>query len=565
MPKQYVQFIGGAYQGREAGIDAQALINYYVEGDNATPEGSSPRSKRYAVPTPGLTSYYSFTGTSGVPRGLYHYNGAWLAVIGNKLYSYDGNTQTTLGQLLTSTGRCQFVDNGAANGRQVLIIDSAGNGYVLMTGIAVTGASWASSTVTYTFGAGNNSWGATPSYLTVTGVSPSGYNVAAVSTSSLSAGTVSASVVSNPGTYVSGGVITLFMTLTNAGNGWPANGGGALTWQDGYGLFNQLNTPVLWWTNAYDCTTINGLNFATKEGHLDKLVSVMSDGVRVYLLGQQTTEIWYDQGVVNEAFARLPGALYYRGCLSQYAISIIDNSVVWLGCDINGYPQVYQARGSAAPVAISTPQIEYQLSKSTLTDAFAFSYMQEGHIFWVLTLPTTGITWVWDATTELWHQRSSSASAKGEWLIYYTAVNPSTSNALYGMDASTPTLYYIDPTNNTDNGTAITRTIVGPTVDISHTRQLVTYIEIVCNAGTSTGPSSGTISLSWSKDSAQTWNTPISWTLTNSPTQRLYWNNLGDARQWTFKLTSQTKAIIYGMVVDVMTTERLPAFPSITG
>ncbi len=488
MAEQYVQFIGGAYAGRDPAIDPQQLINYYIESD---PASTGETGKRYAVPTPGLTVSYTFTGTTGTPRGLYYYGGKWLAVIGNALYSWDGTTQTTIGTLATSTGRCQFIDDGPNNGKQVLIVDSAGNGYVYNSGV------------------------------------PS------------------------------------FTQMTNGTNGWPTGGAGAITFQDGYALLNQANSPTLWWSNPYDFSTINGLNFATKEGHLDNISAPISDGTRVYLLGIQTSEVWYDQGLLNEAFARLPGAFYYKGCLSQYALSIIDSSVVWLGCDNTGYPQIYQARGTSAPVAISTPQIEYQLSKSTLSDAFAFTYMQQGHLFWVLTLPTTGVTWVWDATTTLWHQRASTGSTHGEWLPYYISADAGSENAPYCMDNLSANLYKIDPTNNTDDGTTINRTIVGPTMEQAHIRIFGNGVEVRCNAGVGSGPTSGTITLAWSKDNTTTYPGSITWTLTSSPTQRLYQKRLGFARQWTFKLTTSTNAIIYGLIANPMTTERLPAFPSV--
>lgn len=246
--------IGGAYKGRSAVIDSQTMVNYYVEGDATTARGT-----RYAVPTPGITQYNATAIGTGVTRGVHYYEGKGIVtVVGNTVYLVtDANHWTTItGTMTSSTGWVQMVDNGAANGHQVLIVDDVGDGYVYDSNAAT------------------------------------------------------------------------LTKMTNATNGWPSNGVGSISWQDGYGLLTELNTGEFWWTNAYDFTTINGLNFATAEGAPDNLVAVISDGVRSYLLGTETTEVWYDQGLVNQAFARLPGALYYKGAVAPRSAAVIDNSIV---------------------------------------------------------------------------------------------------------------------------------------------------------------------------------------------------------------------------------------------
>ncbi|MFE1676613.1 hypothetical protein ACFMJE_18460, partial [Acinetobacter baumannii] len=67
---------------------------------------------------------------------------------------------------------------------------------------------------------------------------------------------------------------------------------------------------------------------------------------------------------------------------------------------------VYRAVGYTGK-RISTHAIEYAIqSYSTITDAIAFTYQQEGHSFYVLTFPTADKTWVFDVSTELWHERA---------------------------------------------------------------------------------------------------------------------------------------------------------------
>ena len=95
-----------------------------------------------------------------------------------------------------------------------------------------------------------------------------------------------------------------------------------------------------------------------------------------------------------------------------------------------------------------------------------------------------------------------------------------------------------------------------------HDRMFGNGIELMTNAGVGNGPTSGTISLDWSKDNGTTYAGGITFTLTTSPTQRLYQRRLGWARQWSIKLTTTTNAIIFDLLAWPMQIERLPAFPS---
>ena len=42
-----------------------------------------------------------------------------------------------------------------------------------------------------------------------------------------------------------------------------------------------------------------------------------------------------------------------------------------------------------------------------LSDAFGYCYSDGGHTFYVLTFPSGNATWVYDATTAMWHERST--------------------------------------------------------------------------------------------------------------------------------------------------------------
>jgi hypothetical protein len=84
----------------------------------------------------------------------------------------------------------------------------------------------------------------------------------------------------------------------------------------------------------------------------------------------------------------------------------MDNGLFWLGADARGQGIVYRANGYTGQ-RISTHAVEWQIQQySTLTDAIAYTYQQDGHSFYVLTFPSGNATWVYDVATGAWHERA---------------------------------------------------------------------------------------------------------------------------------------------------------------
>jgi hypothetical protein len=51
--------------------------------------------------------------------------------------------------------------------------------------------------------------------------------------------------------------------------------------------------------------------------------------------------------------------------------------------------------------------LEYAIqSYGNITDAIGYTYQQDGHPFYVLIFPSAEATWVYDVSTQLWHERA---------------------------------------------------------------------------------------------------------------------------------------------------------------
>jgi hypothetical protein len=136
----------------------------------------------------------------------------------------------------------------------------------------------------------------------------------------------------------------------------------------------------------------------------------------VWLFGNNSTEVWYNAGLSDFPLARIQGAYNELGCAARYSVAKMNNQVYWLGKDFRGQGIVYQANGYQGQ-RISTHAVEWQIQQyGSMTDAVAYTYQQDGHSFYVLTFPSAGKTWVYDASTGAWHERASWAD--GRWTPY---------------------------------------------------------------------------------------------------------------------------------------------------
>ena len=209
-------------------------------------------------------------------------------------------------------------------------------------------------------------------------------------------------VACNPDAYVYNAQTNVFGQVST--EGFP----GAVTvgYLDGYFVLNEPNSQKLWVTSLLDGLSIDPLDFASAEGSPDQLVALIVDHREVWLFGSNSVEVWYNAGTTDFPLARIQGAYNEIGCIAPYSVAKADNSVFWLGADARGNGIVYRANGYQGQ-RISTHAVEWQIQQyGQLSDAVAFTYQQEGHVFYVLNFPTANSTWVYDVATGAWHERA---------------------------------------------------------------------------------------------------------------------------------------------------------------
>jgi hypothetical protein len=176
-----------------------------------------------------------------------------------------------------------------------------------------------------------------------------------------------------------------------------------VTFIDGYLVFNRAGTGQAFHTGRYS-RTIAGLDFAEAEQAPDATKAVMASGDNLFLLGEDTTEVWYNAAnPVGFTFSRIQGATMGHGVASAATVAEDDGRVFWL----TSGGLVVMAAGPASVARISDDQVEAALKdrRDDWGGARAYVYADEGHLFYDLTVGD--LTLSYDDATGFWHQRAN--------------------------------------------------------------------------------------------------------------------------------------------------------------
>lgn len=179
-------------------------------------------------------------------------------------------------------------------------------------------------------------------------------------------------------------------------------GGSDVDFLDGYFIISVPDSDEYYISALYDGFVYDPLDFATAEGAPDNIRGLIVDHREIWLMGDETIEVWYNSGNPDFPFERASGTFIQRGTSARDSLVRLDNSLFWVGED----GIVYRAQGYN-PVRISTDAIEQRITESvSASDLIAFGYSLDGHAVYVLKKPEEW-TLVYDAQTKLWHERQS--------------------------------------------------------------------------------------------------------------------------------------------------------------
>jgi hypothetical protein len=173
-----------------------------------------------------------------------------------------------------------------------------------------------------------------------------------------------------------------------------------MTYLDGYFIGGPGDRTFYINHTAFDPTVYNALDFASAESTPGDILCAITDHREVFLLKRDAAEVWYNSGDADFPLSRTASGYMEIGCVSRFGATKGDNSVFFAASDgtirrVNGY----------TPVRISTTAIEQAIARYAKQECIAHTWIENGHTLVGFTY--TENTFVYDASTQLWHERQS--------------------------------------------------------------------------------------------------------------------------------------------------------------
>ncbi len=276
-------------------------------------------------------------------------------------------------------------------------------------------------------------------------------------------------------------------TLMNAGNGFT--GSNFVTFQDGFFLFSQPNTPVIQF--ASDPTNISGTDTIVQNATADVVNRVICDHDIAWVFNSKSCIIYQNTGGVgfftpNNLFQNIPGSVSEGGAF-PHTICQLGGQLLWLQTDKNGCGQVFEAVGYRG-ARVSTHSEELVINQSgDLTLATAWSYQAEGHSWYCLNIPGMAQTLCYDIITKTWSQRCffTNGLQSRDLVEYHYNVNlPGIGQIPLCADFQSGNLYKLDDSNLTDNGQPIFRQRTTSHLSSAYKRVTVQKLQVDLETGT---------------------------------------------------------------------------------
>jgi hypothetical protein len=526
-----IGFVGPAYEAAMLLQDAERCINWFVEIDK-NPKAKMPLA---LLGAPGLNPIISTI--TGPVRGAWVLPGnlTCLFVVSANVYLATVTipatqtqiaqfSMTLVGTLLTNAGRVVIRDNGVrfnGLGGYAVLVDGA-NGYFYQLNGAATTATFTGNltsgqpTISFSVGAlvPNNLIVSSGFITDSLGALPASTKISSISFTANTI-TLSANATANETNDTFTLNIPAFGQILD-----PAFlGADRVSFIEGWLEFNQPGSRTFY-TNAPVPYTLvfAGLFYALKDSSTDNLITLFENNRELWLIGERTSEVWYNAGGANFAFARLPGIGPQIGCSAKHSIARVGPNLAWLAQNEQGQNIVVMTQ-QYAWVQISNHAIENAISGyPQVSDAIGDCYEDRGHIMYVLTFPTADVTWVCDITVWLatqgamgWWQRLSWNATTASYHRHVGNCFVNFANLRLWGDYQTGQIHQQDRFFYTDAGNVLRAQRRTPHVWSKEDRKRIfsasLQVEFTPGVGLQTGQGSAPQAMiRWSDDGGFTWS-----------------------------------------------------------
>lgn len=172
---------------------------------------------------------------------------------------------------------------------------------------------------------------------------------------------------------------------------------------DTYFIVIFANSNKFQMSQVLDGTTWPGTLVNEVSVFPENITSIIVNHRELWVFGLKHCQPYQDTGSL-EVFDVIPGALIEKGNGPTFSMCLLDNSVLWIDQDERGGRMAWRSNGYT-PQRISTHAVEIDLalySTSQIAGLVSYSCQINGHLWWVLYIPNSSWSWVYDIGESLW-------------------------------------------------------------------------------------------------------------------------------------------------------------------
>jgi len=308
----------------------------------------------------------------------------------------------------------------------------------------------------------------------------------------------------------------------------------------GIDVYNcDLDDPLAWTSS----------NYLSAEMFPDNVVGLVRQNNQVCVLGTSSIEFFYDAAnTAGSPLSRNDSTTIQMGTCSPYAVIGNEKYIFFLSQSDSGGRAAWVIEGFQ-PKKVSDEYIERILDgEATITTVRGFGIRTKGHMFYVINLPESGRTLVYDNDEKLWHEWSSY-SAGNHAVFKCDAATDNATGSAYLLHTSDGTLYKLDTEAYQDNTDPILVELVTNKYDMdTYNRKFQSSLKIIGDRYSTTN----TLTVKWSDDDYQTWSNAKTISLTDDFPA---FHRLGSFRRRAFKFTHELNQPLRLEAIEVVYTE----------
>ena len=268
-----------------------------------------------------------------------------------------------------------------------------------------------------------------------------------------------------------------------------------VAWVDGYFLLAARSGQFF--HSLLDSIEFDQLDFAEAGTNPDEIVGMEILNRRIYLIGRDTVEQWFNAGGADFAFARDNSQTLQIGCGAKDTIAKNTYAIFFLGTD-----NIVYAMSGARASRISTQSVEYDVSNSEADKARGYTYTEEGHRFYSLVLTFSDGTkknWTFDYTMALWHERGETGIICVERFDSFNLAGREGMDHIFDMNLDWGSI-----DDDASGDAAVYREAISPLLfqNLQRFNMSSFQVDIPAREG---GQADDTVLIEWSDDNQKTW------------------------------------------------------------